>query len=430
MKHNICISLITVACRPHPIRLLQRAVGARHLLAVTLVALSTMNAMAPALAGNNAPNGTSNTVSTSQNTNYTFQASDFGFSDSSDSPADSFTAVKITTLPAQGALVLAGTPVVTGQMVTVADISSGNLVYIPVTGASGVPYSSFTFQVQDDGTGNTNTATLLTDQAAIASSLNSSQTATAALPTVDYPDLTVTGTYLSGSNNWGTWQPSVSTVTSTLFGSSVTYPTRYLDEFGLNTPRNTTWVFQNNGVSVTAAELASSTTTYTYIFGVVGLGGEIGGSSAKFITSSVTLAVIGNGDAFGTDVYSMLDGQDTNIATNPNALGMTGTVISGNPNDISQGYTFFSLPAGASTITLTETGSDAGGIVFGVVATNLAATMDSTPKTLTIDVTVAGPGPVTQAASIPTLDSWGLLLLTLVMNVLGVVGWRGSSRRR
>ena len=127
----------------------------------------------------------------------------------------------------------------------------------------------------------------------------------------------------------------------------------------------------------------------------------------------------------------MLDGQDTNITTNPNALGMTGTVISSNPaNTRSQGYTFFSLPTSASAITLTETGSDPGGIVFGVVATNLAATMDPTPKTLTINIPVAGSGPVTQAASIPTLDSWGLLLLTMAMNVLGVVGWRSSSRRR
>ena len=85
------------------------------------------------------------------------------------------------------------------------------------------------------------------------------------------------------------------------------------------------------------------------------------------------------------------------------------------------------LPANLNSIL---SGVVAGGIVFGVVATNLAATMDSTPKTLTIDVTVAGPGPVTQAASIPTLDSWGLLLLTLAMNVLGVAGWRSSSRRR
>lgn len=411
-------------------RLSRQSTRVHHALAVTLVAFSTLSAVTPALASGNAPSGTSTTVSTSQNTNYTFQVSDFGFSDSSsDSPADSFSAVKITTLPAQGTLVLAGTPVVAGQMVNVADISSGNLVYIPVADASGVPYSSFTFQVQDNGTGNTNTATLLTNQGVIATSLNNNKTATAALPTVDYPNLTVTGTYLSGTNRWATYQPSVSTVTSTLFGSNVTYPTRYLDEPGLSTPRDTTWVFQNDGVPVTAVELASSTTTYTYIFGVAGLGGE--GNIIKYITSSVTLTVIGNGNAFNTNVYSMLDGQDTNITTNPNALGMTGTVISSNPaNTRSQGYTFFSLPTSASAITLTETGSDPGGIVFGVVATNLAATMDPTPKTLTINIPVAGSGPVTQAASIPTLDSWGLLLLTMAMNVLGVVGWRSSSRRR
>jgi len=43
--------------------------------------------------------------------------------------------------------------VVAGQFVNVADINAGWLVFTPVTGASGVAYATFTFQVQDDGAG-------------------------------------------------------------------------------------------------------------------------------------------------------------------------------------------------------------------------------------------------------------------------------------
>ena len=50
---------------------------------------------------NDAPAGTDKTVTTLEDTAYTFTAADFGFSDPNDSPANSLPAVKITTLPAR-----------------------------------------------------------------------------------------------------------------------------------------------------------------------------------------------------------------------------------------------------------------------------------------------------------------------------------------
>ena len=50
---------------------------------------------------NDAPAGTNNTVTTLEDTTYTFAAADFGFTDPNDSPANALTAVKITTLPAR-----------------------------------------------------------------------------------------------------------------------------------------------------------------------------------------------------------------------------------------------------------------------------------------------------------------------------------------
>ena len=100
---------------------------------------------------NDAPAGTDTTVTTLEDTQYTFTAADFGFTDPNDSPANALTAVKITTMPGAGSLTLSGVAVTAGQTITVANINSGNLKFAPVANANGAGYASFTFQVQDDG---------------------------------------------------------------------------------------------------------------------------------------------------------------------------------------------------------------------------------------------------------------------------------------
>jgi hypothetical protein len=103
---------------------------------------------------NDAPSGADNSVSTLADNSYPFDASDFGFSDPDDSPADSLAdslqAVKIATLPGVGTLTDSAVPVSVGQVVPVSDLA-GNLVFTPNAGEVGQPYDSFTFQVQDDG---------------------------------------------------------------------------------------------------------------------------------------------------------------------------------------------------------------------------------------------------------------------------------------
>src|SRR5438034_1260522 len=51
---------------------------------------------------NDAPAGTDTTVTTNEDTDYTFAAANFGFSDANDSPANNFLSVKIATLPGAG----------------------------------------------------------------------------------------------------------------------------------------------------------------------------------------------------------------------------------------------------------------------------------------------------------------------------------------
>ena len=100
---------------------------------------------------NDAPAGTDKTVTTLEDTAYTFTAADFGFSDPNDTPANTLLAVKITTLPAAGTLTDNGVAVTAGQFVSVADIAAGLLKFTPAANANGAGYASFTFQVQDDG---------------------------------------------------------------------------------------------------------------------------------------------------------------------------------------------------------------------------------------------------------------------------------------
>src|SRR5262249_31932166 len=71
---------------------------------------------------NDAPTGTNATVTTNEDTTYTFTTANFGFTDPNDSPANSLLAVEITTLPAAGQLLLNGVAVTAGQFVSASEI--------------------------------------------------------------------------------------------------------------------------------------------------------------------------------------------------------------------------------------------------------------------------------------------------------------------
>ena len=101
---------------------------------------------------NDAPAGTDKTVLGSISGGYAFAASDFGFTDSSDTPANTLLAVKISTLPAAGTLTNNNAAIAAGDFIPVADITGGKLKFTPAGGATAGPaYTTFTFQVQDNG---------------------------------------------------------------------------------------------------------------------------------------------------------------------------------------------------------------------------------------------------------------------------------------
>src|SRR5262249_45812333 len=99
---------------------------------------------------NDAPAGTNNTVTTLEDTTYTFAAADFRFTDPNDSPANFMLAVQITTLPVSGSLTNNGVAVTAGQFLPVAAINTGVLRFTPALNSNGSPNAGFTFQVQDD----------------------------------------------------------------------------------------------------------------------------------------------------------------------------------------------------------------------------------------------------------------------------------------
>ena len=100
---------------------------------------------------NDPPTGANKTVSTPEDTPFTFGTADFGFSDPIDASAHTLLGVQITTLPAAGGLTNSGAPVSAGQLISVTDITAGRLQFTPAANANGPGAASFTFQVQDNG---------------------------------------------------------------------------------------------------------------------------------------------------------------------------------------------------------------------------------------------------------------------------------------
>ncbi|GAA4443745.1 VCBS domain-containing protein [Novipirellula rosea] len=108
---------------------------------------------------NDAPEAADLTKTINEDTPLTLAAADFGFTDVDSS--DSMIAVRIDVLPAAGTLNLTGSgPVTAAQVITIADINAGKLVFTPAANDNGAGYASIAFSVADasntfDGSPNT-----------------------------------------------------------------------------------------------------------------------------------------------------------------------------------------------------------------------------------------------------------------------------------
>lgn len=98
---------------------------------------------------NEAPAGSNGSVTTTEDTAYIFTIGDFGFTDVD--AGDALAAVRVDALPAAGTLTLSGAAVNVNDVIAVADIVAGNLVFTPALNDNGSPYANFDFSVRDAG---------------------------------------------------------------------------------------------------------------------------------------------------------------------------------------------------------------------------------------------------------------------------------------
>ena len=117
---------------------------------------------------NTVPTASNSSVTTDEDSSYSFQASDFNFSDTDS--GDTLTSIKITALENAGSLRFINgasiEDVTINQVISVADITAGNLVFVPDADANGSSYASFEFSVSD-GTDNSITYTMTIDVDAV-----------------------------------------------------------------------------------------------------------------------------------------------------------------------------------------------------------------------------------------------------------------------
>jgi VCBS repeat-containing protein len=95
---------------------------------------------------NDVPEAGNPTQTINEDVTYTFKVEDFGFTDTD----GTFAGVKVSELPLEGKLFNDGVAVNAGETISEADITAGKFTFVPDLNESGSPYTTFTFQVQDN----------------------------------------------------------------------------------------------------------------------------------------------------------------------------------------------------------------------------------------------------------------------------------------
>jgi Tfp pilus assembly protein FimT len=95
---------------------------------------------------NDLPTAADGTVTTNEDTTYTFTAADFNFADVD---GDAMLQIQITALETAGSLKYNGFDVTLNQVISKADIDLNLLTFEPAPNASGIGYDSFQFRVHD-----------------------------------------------------------------------------------------------------------------------------------------------------------------------------------------------------------------------------------------------------------------------------------------
>ncbi|WP_461521653.1 DUF2341 domain-containing protein, partial [Porticoccus sp.] len=315
---------------------------------------------------NDAPAGADKTVTTNEDTDYTFASVDFGYSDSNDSPANDLLNVIITAAPANGTLyvdsnndglVSGGEALADAAVVSITDINAGRLKFKPASDANGTAYDSFTFQVQDDG-GVANSG-VDTDQSANTITINVTAQADAASITVTAADTAVTEDEAGNNTANGTVTVSdVDTGEGSLTSSIATYGTVTVDGSG-----NWSYALDNSNATVqalAAGDTLADSITFTSDDGTTQ-------TQSITITGANDAPTLGNGtltsvaedtaNPAGETVSDIFTGQFADIDT---GSSFGGIAVTGNSaNAITQGSWQYSTNAGSDWFAIGTVADDA-----------------------------------------------------------------------
>ncbi|OYZ58883.1 MAG: hypothetical protein B7Y19_01680, partial [Sphingobacteriales bacterium 24-40-4] len=348
---------------------------------------------------NDAPAGTDGSISVLQDaTDHPITAANFGFTDPNDvtpGPVNTFSGVKITSIPTLGLLELDNVAVTAGQDIPLSDITANKLTYTPVAAGNGSPYTTFTFQVLDNG-GTSNGGVAL-DQSANTMTINVAPTPTITLtsanPVICFGTESANITY-SGTTGTPTpdrysidWNAAANTagitdvIDGTLSGGTITIT-------GLAAIAGGTYT----GTLTVRNVLNTISSTGTVVTVTVNPLPSVGMAvSDPTICSGATATITLNSSVVGINYQLRLDAGNTNV----------GAVVAGTGGDI----TFSVSPTTTTT--------------YNVLATNATTSCSATVTDKSVVTVNPLPG-VGMAVSDATICSGAAATITLSNSVVGI----------
>ena len=353
----------------------------------------TVTLMAPT---NTPPTAADNTVTTDEDTAYTFDAADFNFSDVD--IGDTLASVKVTSLETAGALRLSGADVTENEVISATDIDADNLTFTPAANANGDPYASFRFSVNDG-----------TDDSAASHTITIDVTAVNDAPTV--ANAIGVRSVAAGSNLTVALETDGSEVFNDVDGDTLTYSAASAIESAA------TVIVDNDANTLTLRGVAAGTSEIT-VTANDGNGGTVNDTftltvtsdsgptntpprvanaiGARSVTAGSTLTVELETD--GSEVFTDVDG-DTLTYTASSATESAATVSVDNDANT---LTLTGVAAGTSVITATAADGNGGTAndTFTVTVTTGGGTTDLAP---TFGNAVVADQSYTQNTAIATL---------------------------
>jgi VCBS repeat-containing protein len=303
---------------------------------------------------NDAPTADDNAVTTNEDTDHTFDASEFNFTDLD---GDSLDHISIETLPSKGTLLLNGVAVTLGQNIPAADIST--LVFRPTANANGASYDSFTFSVNDG--------------------------------TVD------SGTYTMTVNVTAVNDAPVSSASSVTTNEDTTY-TFTADDFSFTDEEGDTLS------SVTVSALSGS--DGTFLLNGVAITGSTTVSKADIDANLLTFVPDANenGSSYNTFTFTVNDGTtdsgSSTMTVNVTAVNDAPTITADTENDFTEGSTNSGDPVSVFNISDSET-SDSN-LELSISNTTYYSITNNNDGTATVTLTSDGADYVNAGNDLPS----------------------------